>query len=77
MNYLAAGRPGISPSHTAIADYFDSEVGLVVESHPEPWPWPQDSRLRWRSTLASAGVAVAGGPDSPQLPDGQARPRGL
>jgi glycosyltransferase involved in cell wall biosynthesis len=50
MNYLAAGRPGISPAHTAIADYFDSEVGFVVESHPEPCAWPHDSRRRWRST---------------------------
>jgi glycosyltransferase involved in cell wall biosynthesis len=50
MNYLAAGRPCVSPAHTAIADYFDSEVGFVVESHPEPCAWPQDSRRRWRST---------------------------
>ncbi len=49
MNYLAAGRPGVSPAHTAIADYFDSGVGFVVQSHPEPCAWPQDSRLRWRS----------------------------
>jgi glycosyltransferase involved in cell wall biosynthesis len=50
MNYLAAGRPGISPAHTAIADYFDSRVGFVVESHPEPAAWPQDSLLRWRTS---------------------------
>jgi glycosyltransferase involved in cell wall biosynthesis len=50
MNYLAAGRPGVSPSHTAIADYFDSRVGFVVDSHPEPAAWPQDSLLRWRTT---------------------------
>ncbi len=50
MNYLAAGRPCVSPSHTAIADYFDADVGFVVESHPEPCAWPQDSRRRWRTT---------------------------
>lgn len=50
MNYLAAGRPGVAPSHTAIADYFDSDVGFVVESHPEPCTWPQDTRHCWRST---------------------------
>jgi len=50
MNYLAAGRPGVSPAHTAIADYFDGEIGYVVQSHPEPCAWPQDSRLRCRST---------------------------
>ena len=50
MNYLAAGRPGISPSHTAIGDYFDNDVGYVVESHPEPAAWPQDSQSRCRTT---------------------------
>lgn len=50
MNYLAAGRPAVSPSHTAIADYFDSSCGFVVESHSEPCAWPQDSRLRSRTT---------------------------
>jgi hypothetical protein len=52
MNYLAAGRPGISPCHSAIADYFDDGVGFVVESHPEPSAWPHDPRLRIRSTWA-------------------------
>jgi glycosyltransferase involved in cell wall biosynthesis len=46
MNYLAAGRPGISPRHTAIADYFGPEVGFVVESHPEPAAFPHDGQLR-------------------------------
>jgi len=50
MDYLAAGRPGISPSHTAIGDYFGADVGFVVESHPEPCAWPQDTRHRWRSS---------------------------
>ncbi len=50
MNYLAAGRPGISPRHSAIADYFDEELGFVVDSHPEPAAWPHDPRLRIRTT---------------------------
>jgi hypothetical protein len=50
MNCLAAGRPCISPSHTAISDYFTAEMGLVVDSHPEPAHWPQDCRQRWRTT---------------------------
>ncbi len=50
MDYLAAGRPGISPSHTAIGDYFDTDIGFVVESHPEPCSWPQDTSHRWRSS---------------------------
>ena len=50
MNYLAAGRPAISPCHTAIADYFGRDVGFVVESHPEPAAFPHDSRLRSTTT---------------------------
>jgi hypothetical protein len=50
MNYLAAGRPGISPSHTAISDYFGAEVGFVVDSHPEPTAWPHDRRFRRLTT---------------------------
>lgn len=50
MNYLAAGRPGISPCHTAISDYFDQDVGFVVDSHPEPAAFPHDSRLRKTTT---------------------------
>ena len=50
MDYLAAGRPGISPSHTAIGDYFDADIGFVVDSHPEPGSWPQDTRHRWRTS---------------------------
>ncbi len=50
MNYLAAGRPGISPVHTAIGDYFDEAVGFVVASHAEPACWPHDSRRCWRTT---------------------------
>jgi glycosyltransferase involved in cell wall biosynthesis len=50
MNHLAAGRPAVAPAHTAIADYFDATMGLVVESHPEPCAWPHDTRRRWRTT---------------------------
>lgn len=50
MNYLAAGRPGISPNHSAMSDYFDESVGFVIQSHPEPSAWPHDTRLRSRST---------------------------
>ena len=50
MNYLAAGRPGISPCHTAIGDYFGGELGYVVASHPEPAAWPQDRQFRCRTS---------------------------
>ena len=48
MNFLAAGRPAVSPRHTAISDYFDEEIGFVVDSHPEPTAFPHDPR--WRKT---------------------------
>jgi hypothetical protein len=50
MNYLAAGRPCISPCHTALGDYFTNEMGFVVDTHPEPAIWPHDNRLRFRTT---------------------------
>jgi len=50
MNYLAAARPGISPMHSAVGDYFDDEIGYVVQSHPEPSAWPHDRWLRIRTT---------------------------
>jgi glycosyltransferase involved in cell wall biosynthesis len=46
QDFLAAGRPGVSPRHTAIADYFDDRMGFLVASHPEPCPWPQDDSGR-------------------------------
>jgi glycosyltransferase involved in cell wall biosynthesis len=52
MNYLAAGRPGISPRHTAIGDYFDEDIGLTLPWHPEPAIWPQDKRGRIKTTWA-------------------------
>jgi hypothetical protein len=50
MDYLAAGRPAISPCHTAIGDYFGEHAGFVVQSHAEPAAWPQDAQLRCRTT---------------------------
>ena len=50
MNYLAAGRPGVSPNHSAMQDYFGQENGFVIESHAEPAAWPHDSRLRLTTT---------------------------
>lgn len=50
QDYLAAGRPGIAPVHTSLADYFGRDVGLTVESHPEPTHWPGDSGQELRTT---------------------------
>lgn len=49
-DHLAAGRPGIAPAHTALADYFDAWVGFVIQSHPEPCSWPDDPTGRLRTT---------------------------
>ncbi|HEV3021329.1 MAG TPA: hypothetical protein VGX76_02635, partial [Pirellulales bacterium] len=46
QDFLAAGRPALAPVHSALADYFDEQVGLVVASHPEPCPWPWDESGR-------------------------------
>lgn len=46
QDFLAAGRPGIAPAHTALADYFDDRVGFVVASHAEPCAWPDDETGR-------------------------------
>jgi glycosyltransferase involved in cell wall biosynthesis len=50
MNYLAAGRPVLSPCHSAISDYFSERIGFVLETHPEPAIWPHDSSLRFKTT---------------------------
>jgi glycosyltransferase involved in cell wall biosynthesis len=50
QDFLAAGRPGIAPIHTALADYFREDLGLVVASHPEPAPFPHDPRQRCSTT---------------------------
>jgi hypothetical protein len=52
MNYLAAGRPAVSPDHSSMSDYFSSRSGFVVESHQEPAAWPHDRRLRLRTSWA-------------------------
>jgi glycosyltransferase involved in cell wall biosynthesis len=52
MNYLAAGRPVLSPCHTALSDYFSGDVGFVLQTHPEPAIWPHDSRERFKTSWA-------------------------
>lgn len=47
---LAAGRPGIAPRHTAMADYMDDRIGFVIGSDPEPTHWPHDPERRCETT---------------------------
>jgi glycosyltransferase involved in cell wall biosynthesis len=50
LNYLAAGRPGVAPCHTAIGDYFGPQMGFVIRSSLERTIWPHDRRIRFKTT---------------------------
>ncbi len=50
LNYLAAGRPGVTPCHTAIGDYFTPNMGFIIASATERALWPQDKRIRFKTT---------------------------
>jgi hypothetical protein len=41
QDFLAAGRPGIAPGHTAFADYLTDANALIVATEEEPWTWPR------------------------------------
>ena len=49
MEFMACGKPALSPCHTAMADYVDSSSTLIVDSSLEPCGWPHDSRLAFRT----------------------------
>lgn len=60
MEFLSAGRPGIAPVHTAMADYVDERLAFLIKCSPEPFCWPHDPtgifmthrhRLNWQSLL--------------------------
>ncbi len=44
MEFMSAGRPAISPLHTAMLDYISSENAFLVETFPHPAAWPHDPR---------------------------------
>src|SRR5262249_19546774 len=46
QNFLSAGRPGIAPVHSGLADYFDDHLGFTIDSHLEPAPFPHDPEQR-------------------------------
>jgi glycosyltransferase involved in cell wall biosynthesis len=50
LNYLAAGRPAVTPLHSAIGDYLTPEMSFVISSSPERAFWPQDKRIRFKTT---------------------------
>jgi glycosyltransferase involved in cell wall biosynthesis len=68
QDFLASGRPALAPGHTAMQDYFDSDVGFVVLSSQEPTCWPRDpdkamttrwARIDWSSLYENVGWAYA------------------
>ncbi|HEV3003051.1 MAG TPA: hypothetical protein VGX78_01255 [Pirellulales bacterium] len=44
---LAAGRPAVTPAHTAMAEYIDERLAFVVASHSKPthWSWDPERRV--------------------------------
>ncbi len=50
MEFMAYGKPSISPCHTAMADYVNSSSTLIVDSSLEPGMWPHDPRRIFRAT---------------------------
>jgi hypothetical protein len=40
--FMSAGRPAVSVTHTAMADYVDASNAVLVEADEEPWTWPDD-----------------------------------
>jgi glycosyltransferase involved in cell wall biosynthesis len=49
MEFMSAGRPAISPTHTAMADYITPDNAFTLESSLEAFHWPQDPRQAFRS----------------------------
>jgi hypothetical protein len=50
MEYMSAGKPAVTPDHTAMADYVDAENAFIVATSLEPASWPQDSRALYRTS---------------------------
>ncbi len=49
MEFMSAGVPAVSPDHTAMRDYVDTDVAFVVGSSPFPTIWPHDPRQLWKA----------------------------
>lgn len=58
MEFMACGKPGIAPLHTAMRDYVTEDSNFIVDSSVEPGIWPHDPRdvfraLRYRLDWSS------------------------
>jgi hypothetical protein len=65
MRFLAAGRPAISPTHSALSDLLDERSGFVVAAGPEYDAFPGDRRERllataWRLDWESLCAGITG-----------------
>ncbi len=49
MEYMSAGVPAVTPGHTAMEDYINSDNAFVVRSSPEWIHWPHDPRAALRT----------------------------
>jgi hypothetical protein len=45
MEFMSAGKPAVSPDHTAMSDYINPADAFIVATTPEWAAWPQDPRL--------------------------------
>jgi hypothetical protein len=44
MEFMSAGRPALSPLHTAMLDYISPANAFPIASHTRPAAWPHDER---------------------------------
>ncbi|MFT5782676.1 MAG: glycosyltransferase involved in cell wall biosynthesis [Pseudomonas sp.] len=49
MEFLSCGRPAVSPRHSAMVDYIDTEVAFVVDSWLDATAWSHDARKAFRT----------------------------
>jgi len=49
LEFMAAGKPAITPQHTALADYIDDDAAFIVASSREWIHWPHDPRMMLRA----------------------------
>jgi len=49
MEYMSAGKPAVSPCHSAMIDYISCDNAFVVESFAEWTHWPHDPRFVHRT----------------------------
>jgi glycosyltransferase involved in cell wall biosynthesis len=49
MEYMSAGKPAITPNHTAMADYVTAQNAFILASTYEPAIWPHDPREAMRT----------------------------